>query len=68
MFKIRGDTAPKKQDRLKRLLPDSSAGGLVANKALSLNLNFSFLNRICYFSYKLATDYCPHKARCGGEG
>ena len=32
--------------RLKRLLPDGSTGGLVVSKALSLNFNFSFLNRI----------------------
>ena len=31
--KIRGATAPKRQDRLKRLLPDGSAGGLVVSKA-----------------------------------
>ena len=39
-------TAPKNQDQLKRLLPDGSTGSLVVNKAVSLNLNFSFLNRI----------------------
>ena len=38
--------ALKSQDRLKRLLPDDSTGGLVVSKALSLNLNFSFLNWI----------------------
>ena len=32
--KIRGATAPKNQDRLKRLLPDGSTGGLVVSKAL----------------------------------
>ena len=45
-FFFHGATAPKSQDRLKRLLPDGSTGGLVVSKALSLNLNFSFLNRI----------------------
>ena len=29
---------------LKQLLPNGSTGGLVVSKALSLNLNFSFLN------------------------
>ena len=32
---IRGATAPNNQDRLKRLLPDSSTGGIVVGKALS---------------------------------
>ena len=32
--KIRGATAPKSQDRLKRLLPEGSTGGLVVSKAL----------------------------------
>ena len=32
--KIRGTTAPKSQDRLKRLLPDGSTAGLVVSKAL----------------------------------
>ena len=41
-----GTTAPKSQDRLKQLLPDGSNGGLVASKALYLNLRFGFLNRI----------------------
>ena len=31
---IRGATAPKSQDRLKRLLPDGSIGGLVVCKVL----------------------------------
>ena len=31
---IRGATAPKSQDRLKRLLPDGSTGDLVVSKAL----------------------------------
>ena len=31
---FRGATAPKSQDRLKRLLPDGSTGGLVVSKAL----------------------------------
>ena len=31
---IRGATAPKSQDRLKRLLPDHSTGGLVVSKEL----------------------------------
>ena len=35
-IKIRGATAPKSQDRLKRLLPDgSTGGGLVVSKALN---------------------------------
>ena len=33
-IKIRGATAPKSQDRLKRLLPDGSRGGLLVSKAL----------------------------------
>ena len=43
---IRGATAPKSQGRLKGLLIDGSTGRLVVCKAISLNLNFSFLNRI----------------------
>ena len=39
-------SAPKSQDRLKRLLPYDSTGGLVVSKALSLNHNFIFLNQI----------------------
>ena len=31
---FRGTTAPKSQDRLKRLLTDDSTGGLVISKAL----------------------------------
>ena len=54
-FLLRGTTASKSQDWLKWLLPDGSTGGLVASKHLSLNLNFSFLNRIRYFSYQVAT-------------
>ena len=46
LLKIRGTTAPKSQGRLKGLLSDDSIGGLVVSKALSLNFNFSFLNRI----------------------
>ena len=38
-----------------RLLPDDSTGALWLAKRLSLNLNFSFLNRIRYFSYQVAT-------------
>ena len=41
-----GATALKSQDQLKWLLPDGSTGDLAVSKALSLNLNFSFLNRI----------------------
>ena len=41
-----GATVPKSQDRLKLLLPDGSTGSLVVSKAVSLNLNFSFPNRI----------------------
>ena len=33
-IKIRGTTAPKSQDRLKRLLPEDSTGGFVVSKAL----------------------------------
>ena len=48
---IRGATAPKNQDRLKRCLSDRNAGSFVINnKSLSLNLNFSFLNRISLIS------------------
>ena len=36
--------APKSQDQLKQLLLDGSIGDLVVSKALSLNLNFHFLN------------------------
>ena len=35
---------------LKRLMPDGSAGRLVLIKALSLNLNFSFLTGFRYFA------------------
>ena len=51
-IKIRGATAPKSQDRLKWL---TVQGALWLAKRLSLNLNFSFLNRIRYFSYQVAT-------------
>ena len=34
------------QDRLKQLLSDGSTGGSLVSKLLSLNFNFSFLNRI----------------------
>ena len=44
--KIRGTTAPKSQDRLKWLLPHGSTGARVVSKALTLDLNFSFLTRI----------------------
>ena len=54
---IRGATAPKSQDRLKWLLPDDSTGALWLAKRLSLNLNFTFLNRIRYFSYQVATQF-----------
>ena len=43
---MRGDTAPKSEDRLKRLLSDGSIECLVFSKALLLNFNFSFLNWI----------------------
>ena len=43
---VRGTAVPESQDRLKGLLPDGSTGGLVVWKALYLNLNFNFLNRI----------------------
>ena len=43
---IHDATVPKSQDRLKRLLPEGSKGDLMVRKALCLNLNFSFLNRI----------------------
>ena len=45
-IKIRGATTPKNKDRLKRLLPDDSTRNPVVRKALSFNLNFSFLIRI----------------------
>ena len=38
-------TAPKRQDRLMRLLPYGSSGGLVVSNK-SFNLNFSFLKRM----------------------
>ena len=40
---------PEDENLLKRLLPDDSARDLVFHKTLSLNLNFSFLNRIQLF-------------------
>ena len=55
-----GDTAPKSQDRLKRLLSDGSTGELVVSKAISLNLNFSFLNRI---SLLVILNSCPLSLR-----
>ena len=55
MVKIHGATTPKSQDRLKWLLPDGSRGGLVVSKALSLNLNFSFLNWIPLLLIQVAT-------------
>ena len=36
------------------LLPDGNTGDLVVNKALSLNLNFSFINGFRIFSYQVA--------------
>ena len=45
-IKIHVAAAPKSQDRLKRMLSNGNTGYLVVRKALSLNLNFSFLNRI----------------------
>ena len=50
-----GATAPKSQDRLKRFLPDGSTGALWLAKRLSLNLNFSFLNRISLLLIQVAT-------------
>ena len=61
--KIRGTTAPKSQDRLKRLLPDGSTGVVVC-KALSLNLNFSFLNRISLLV--ISSSYPIGLTRLGG--
>ena len=58
--KIHDATAPKSQDRLKPLLSGGSTGDIVVSKALSLNLNFSFLNRFRYFSYRVAT-HCPYE-------
>ena len=37
--------SPEGPTRLKWLLPDGIIGGIVVRKALSLNLNFNFLNR-----------------------
>ena len=45
-IKIPDATSLEYQDRLKLVLPDDSAGGLVVSKALSLNLNFRFVNWI----------------------
>ena len=44
------------QNRQKQLLPDGSTGGLADSKALSLNLNFSFLNRFHYFSMEYSSN------------
>ena len=63
-IKIRGATAPESQDRLKRLLPYGSTGDLVVSKALSLNLNFSFLNRISLFF--IPSNYETGLPRLGG--
>ena len=46
--------------RTKWLLPDSGAGDLVVSKALSLNLNFSFLNQISQLVNKVATQMSSH--------
>ena len=50
----RSTTAPKSQDRLKRLLPDGGTGALCLAECLSLNLNFSFLNRILLLHIEVA--------------
>ena len=63
-FLIRGTTALKSQDRLKQLLPDGSTGGLVVSKVLSLNLNFSFLNRISLLL--ISSSYSIGLTRLGG--
>ena len=52
---IRGATAPKSHDRLKRLLLYERSGGLVVSKMLSLNLYFSFLNLISQLLNQVAT-------------
>ena len=53
----------RNQGRLKQLLPYGSAGGYVVSKALSINPNFSFLNRISPLLNQVVTQYCPHEAR-----
>ena len=55
IIQIRGPKVPKNQVRSKRLLSDSSKGGLVVSKLLSVNLKISFLNRISLFSYQAST-------------
>ena len=52
---FRGTTAPKSQDRLKRLLPDDSAGALWFSKHYSLTLISVFLTGFRYLSYQVAT-------------
>ena len=46
---------PKNQGWLKWLLPDVSTGGIVISKALSINHNFSFLNRLSLLLNQVAT-------------
>ena len=48
-------TALKSQGQLKRLLSDDSTGDILVSKSLCLNLNFSFINRIRYLLYRVAT-------------
>ena len=52
----------RNQDQLKLLLSDGNAGNIVGSKALSLNLNFSFLN--CISLLLISSSYsCPHEVR-----
>ena len=61
---IHGATALKSQDQLMWLLPDGSTGDLVVSKALSLNLNFSFLNQISLLL--ISSSYPIGLTRLGG--
>ena len=63
-IKIRGATAPKSQHRLKWFLPDGSTWDLVVSKALSLNINFSFINRISLLL--ISSSYAIGLTRLGG--
>ena len=53
--KMRGTTAPKNQDRLKRLLPDGSTGALWLTERYPSTLISDFLTEFHYFSYQVAT-------------
>ena len=63
-YEICGITAWKNKNRLKCLLSKGSAGDFMVSKELSLNLDFSFLNRI--FLLLISTSYPVVLKRLGG--